>query len=104
MVEERNLQMPIQVTYYSRRKRGVQKISISSPESAGPIRLRDFLPYVARNGGMDLTEIESSLDEEDSQRTVLIALNGRNIQSLQGMDTLVHDGDTLSMLPVVAGG
>lgn len=38
----------------------------------------------------------------DSTLTVLI--NGRNIYSLQGMNTLVCDGDIVALIPFVVGG
>ena len=96
--------MSIQITYYSGGKKGVQRISISMPEPSGLFSIRDFLTYAAKNGGTDLAEIESHSNWKDSRRAVLITLNGRNIESLQGLDTRLHDGDQLSVLPVVAGG
>jgi len=35
---------------------------------------------------------------------VTVLLNGRSIQWLQGLDTLVADDDTLSLFPPVGGG
>jgi molybdopterin converting factor small subunit len=96
--------MAILVTYYSGRKKGVQKVSVSLPESSGPLSVGAFLSHVVKNGGTDMAEVESHLNQRDSHRTLLIALNGRNIQSLQGLDTPIREGDSLSILPVVAGG
>jgi molybdopterin converting factor small subunit len=87
--------MGILVTYYSGRKKGVQKVPVSLPESSGPLSVGAFLSHVVKNGGTDMAEVESHLN---------IALNGRNIQSLQGLDTPIREGDSLSILPVVAGG
>ncbi len=96
--------MPVRLTFYAGGTKGVQRMSISLPEPLGPLNIRDFLSHVAKNQGKGLAEIESCIEEDDSRPTVLIALNGRNIHSLQGMDTLIRDGDDLSVLPVVAGG
>jgi molybdopterin converting factor small subunit len=38
----------------------------------------------------------------DSTLTVLI--NGRNIYSLQGMNTILRDGDIVTLIPFVVGG
>lgn len=95
--------MRIHVSFYSGRK-GLQRTSISLPETFGPISIRDVLSNISKNGGKELVGIASAMDQHDSRRTILIAVNGRNIQSLKGMDTLLHDGDSLSLLPVVAGG
>jgi molybdopterin converting factor small subunit len=96
--------MPVQVTYHAGGRRGVQKVSVALPQSPDPVTVRDFLTYLAKNGKGELAEIEPRMNRDDSERTVLVVLNGRNIQSLQGLDTPVHDGDSLSVLPVVAGG
>jgi molybdopterin converting factor small subunit len=49
------------------------------------------------NWGGDLGETASWVH----QRTVLVFLNGTNIQSLK---TMLKDGDALLVLPVVSGG
>ena len=33
-----------------------------------------------------------------------VLINGRNIQFLQGQDTMLNDGDTVAFLPPVGGG
>ncbi|MCK5246700.1 MoaD/ThiS family protein, partial [Candidatus Bipolaricaulota bacterium] len=33
-----------------------------------------------------------------------VLINGRNIQFLQGHDTVLNDGDTVAFLPPVGGG
>ena len=42
--------------------------------------------------------------EGDWSGFVTVLLNGRSIQWLQGLDTLVADDDTLSLFPPVGGG
>jgi molybdopterin converting factor small subunit len=47
----------------------------------------------------------SSLSLEDmEQDDLLLILNGRPIQNLQGYDTPLEDGDVLAVFPVMAGG
>jgi len=35
---------------------------------------------------------------------IYILVNGTNIHSLNGLDTILNDGDIISLLPVTAGG
>jgi len=38
------------------------------------------------------------------QQYLVILVNGRGIGILNGLDTLLHDGDSISMMPAVGGG
>jgi len=40
----------------------------------------------------------------DLQETIAVLVNGRNIRFLQGLDTLLEAGDTVTLIPPVAGG
>ena len=95
--------MQIHVTFYHK-GRGINKRSICLPETTGPIKIRDILPDILKNGEKELVEAISTLRHDGPRKNILIALNGRNIRSLQGMDTYLNDGDCLAVLPVVAGG
>ncbi len=45
------------------------------------------------------------LDERGEMTGVVhIFVNGRNIQWLQGLDTVIEDGDEITLIPPVAGG
>jgi MoaD family protein len=37
-------------------------------------------------------------------KTLVILVNGRNISTLNGLDTILKDGDTVILLPPFAGG
>ena len=45
-------------------------------------------------------ENTSDLDIEN----ILIAINGSDSSSMNGKDTIIHDGDTVSIIPVIHGG
>ena len=48
------------------------------------------------------TVIDRGLD--DSQLNALILLNGREISVLEGLETIVSEGDEITLIPVVHGG
>ncbi len=35
---------------------------------------------------------------------IIISLNGRDIRSLKNLDSNLHDGDEVALLPAIAGG
>ncbi|MFX0073036.1 MAG: MoaD/ThiS family protein [Candidatus Hermodarchaeota archaeon] len=35
---------------------------------------------------------------------IIIGLNGKDIRKFDGLDTIIKDGDTISILPAIAGG
>jgi molybdopterin synthase sulfur carrier subunit len=35
---------------------------------------------------------------------IILALNGKDIRSLNGLDTEIHDNDEISFIPAIAGG
>nr|HID12969.1 MoaD/ThiS family protein [Anaerolineae bacterium] len=43
-------------------------------------------------------------DSGSLKRFINVYVNGREIRSLDGEDTLVSDGDELSIIPAIAGG
>jgi sulfur-carrier protein len=43
-------------------------------------------------------------DQGDLNRFVNVYINGQDVRYLQGLDTPVPDGETVSIIPAVAGG
>ena len=41
---------------------------------------------------------------EELSELIYLLVNGKNILGLEGLETVVRDGDTISLLPVTAGG
>ncbi len=35
---------------------------------------------------------------------IILALNGKDIRSLKGLDTVIHNNDEISFIPAIAGG
>jgi len=41
---------------------------------------------------------------EELSELIYLLINGKNILGLEGLETVIRDGDTISLLPVTAGG
>jgi molybdopterin converting factor small subunit len=69
-----------------------ERISLTLQPGA---RVRDLMARV---------EGSSLFLKELGQDDLLLILNGRPVQNLQGYDTPLEDGDVLAVFPVMAGG
>jgi len=79
-----------------------ERISLTLPPGA---RVRDLMAKVERESFDRMSRKDSSLSLKDmGQDDLLLILNGRPVQNLQGYDTPLEDGDVLAVFPVMAGG
>jgi len=68
-------------------------------------RVRDLMSKVKGKDFKSSKREKSPLPLQDvAQEDLLLILNGRPIQNLQGYDTPLEDGDVLAVFPVMAGG
>lgn len=67
--------------------------------------VRDLMAQVKRKNFKNLSRENSPMPlREMAQDDLLLILNGRPIQNLQGYDTPLEEGDVLAVFPVMAGG
>ena len=52
----------------------------------------------------DFPDLSAKLSKGLEAGYMNVLINGRNIQFLQGRETILHDGDTVAFLPPVGGG
>ena len=79
-----------------------ERISIQMNPGA---RVRDLMAKVEGKSSDGMSGKNSSLSLQDmGEDDLLLILNGRPVQNLQGYDTLLEDGDVLAVFPVMAGG
>lgn len=81
----------------------LRKMAGEKPElSASPGTVREVLAELAKAH----PELGSRITDEGGKprRYVNFFLNETDIRDLQGADTPVKDGDTLSIMPAIAGG
>lgn len=58
--------------------------------------IRDLLDY--------LVSIKPKNTPELDAKNVLIAVNGADSSAMDGLDTIIHDGDVVSIIPIIHGG
>jgi len=84
---------------------GVMKITVGSRE------LNRMLPKKSCLGDA-LRQLEDEFKDQfiayqvtsETMQQIRVLLNGQDHMSLEGMDTLLTDGDTITLLPQITGG
>lgn len=66
--------------------------------------VEDFIAYVKKTWGDGLSSLLFDPDSGAVLPYVRIMVNGRTIQYLQGMKTLLKEGDEVLLLPPASGG
>jgi len=76
---------------------GLATKTVSAPE---PMTVRRLLAHIA-----ELGDLPSAVCREGTPAgSPLILLNGRSVHAMDGLDTPLADGDTVSILTPVSGG
>lgn len=76
---------------------------VASVEMDTPPDVRSLLDELARRYGKELEE--SLLDAEGRLvKGAVILVNGRNVHSMEGLDTALGEGDGVSIFPPIGGG
>ena len=81
---------------------GSSPIKIDSASISERYTIRDFIDILeARFPGIKARILDES---GEIRRFLCIYVNSEDIRFLDGLDTLIEDGDELSLVPAVAGG
>jgi molybdopterin synthase sulfur carrier subunit len=80
---------------------GQREFELSIPPES---TVRDLLSWMANKWGDRLSAHLFKPGSDSPLPHIRLMVNGRSIEFLNGMDTVLHDGDEFSMLPFVAGG
>jgi molybdopterin converting factor small subunit len=88
------------ITLRYRTSKGVQETAINLRAEA---TLRDLVARLAGEAGGELEAVSKQV-LKDSHADLIVVLNGAVVQSPDGMDMPIGDGDTVSILPLVVGG
>ena len=79
---------------------GETEISISISENKNISQLLTVL--FSKFGRIFRKTIADS--NENLNKYIIISLNGKDIRSLDNLNTIIHHGDVVSFLPAIAGG
>lgn len=80
---------------------GQRELDVSIPQGS---TVMDLLVWMKERWG---DKLWSHLFESESDRLlphIRLMINGRSIEFLKGLDTLLQEGDEFLILPIVAGG
>jgi len=79
---------------------GVNEITLNIEKNS---TIKDVLKLLTSEFGKDfkITIFENS---DTLSKYIIISLNGRDIRSLKNLESSLHDGDELALLPAIAGG
>lgn len=80
---------------------GEREFEVSLPPDS---TVKDLLSWMVCKWG---DKLSSHLFRPESDRPlphIRLMINGRSIEFLNGMDTILQDGDEFLMLPIVSGG
>ncbi|MGQ4870305.1 MAG: ubiquitin-like small modifier protein 1 [Candidatus Thorarchaeota archaeon] len=78
---------------------GTGEMSMDVPEES---RVKDVIEYLVDRIG---PELHSLLKDDDGiSGNFIVMINKRDVNILDGLETRVHDGDELALLPHVQGG
>jgi molybdopterin converting factor small subunit len=97
--------LKIQVRLYGvfRSAAGSSQIQLDVPSQKPTVR--SVIEYlVAQTDCHDLKPLLIDDSTMDPRPNALIMVSGREISTLNGLDTIVSEGDELSLLPVAHGG
>ncbi len=99
-MEETNRSITVSLKIFNRAF--PQRISLTLPLGS---RVRDVMARVERENFEPKNKKDSSWSLQDlAEEDLLVILNGRAVQNLQGYDTQLQEGDVLAIFPVMAGG
>lgn len=92
--------MELELRTFANFREAVGQKTVRREYDASSVRAEDVLrPLEEEFPGLDFFNDDGSLQE-----FITILKNGREITYIDGLDTELEDGDTLSVFPPVAGG
>ena len=71
---------------------------------SGAATLRELGEGLCRKLGSPFAEDFFSPDKTALGEKIIIMINGRRVEFLQGLDTPLQEGDLIQIFPIVAGG
>ena len=79
---------------------GVNEITLNIEKNS---TIKDLLKLLTSEFGKEF-KITIFENPDTLSKYIIISLNGRDIRSLKNLDSNLHDGDEVALLPAIAGG
>jgi sulfur-carrier protein len=96
--------MKVQVKFFANVQQWIGKEEIQLQlDPSGVYKVRDLLREIADREKMDLSALLKE-DLDDSRAKVRVIINGKGIHTLDGLDTVIQDGDQIALFPLLGGG
>ncbi len=80
---------------------GQREFDVSLPEGS---TVKSLMSWMVEKWGDDLAPHLFYPGSDHLLPQIRLLVNGRDIQFLNGVETVLHDGDEFSMLPILTGG
>lgn len=79
---------------------GVNEITLNIEQNS---TIKDVLKLLTSEFGKEF-KITLFENPDTLSKYIIISLNGRDIRSLKNLESSLHDGDEVALLPAIAGG
>ena len=79
---------------------GVNEITLNIEKNS---TIKDVLKLLTSKFGKDF-KITVFENPDTLSKYIIISLNGRDIRSIKNLESSLHDGDEVALLPAIAGG
>ena len=79
---------------------GVNEITLNIEKNS---TIKDVLKLLTSEFGKEF-KITIFENPDTLSKYIIISLNGRDIRSLRNLESSLHDGDEVALLPAIAGG
>ncbi len=79
---------------------GVNEITLNIEKNS---TIKDVLKLLTSEFGKEF-KITIFENPDTLSKYIIISLNGRDIRSLKNLESSLHDGDEVALLPAIAGG
>ena len=79
---------------------GVNEITLNIDKNS---TIKDVLKLLTSEFGKEF-KITIFENPDTLSKYIIISLNGRDIRSLRNLESSLHDGDEVALLPAIAGG
>jgi molybdopterin synthase sulfur carrier subunit len=94
----------VRVRFFSSIREITKKKEIEIEAASDKMRVLDLINILCERLGAQFKEAILDSQTQAVKRLIKIMVNGRNIESINGFNTMVKDQDIVQILPPIGGG